>query len=68
MGNASIEITKKTPELSGTLGSLFYTKKEMITCRIIISFFLVHEKGLEPSRRLALVPKTSVSTNSTTRA
>nr|DAS13219.1 MAG TPA: hypothetical protein [Caudoviricetes sp.] len=30
--------------------------------------FLVHEKGLEPSRRLALVPKTSVSTNSTTRA
>ena len=47
MGNASIEITKKTPELSGTLGSLFYTKKEMITCRIIISFFLVHEYQLE---------------------
>lgn len=29
---------------------------------------MVHEKGLEPSRQLALVPKTSVSTNSTTRA
>ena len=30
--------------------------------------YLVREKGLEPSRREALVPKTSVSTNSTTRA
>ena len=29
---------------------------------------LVREKGLEPSRLAALVPKTSVSTNSTTRA
>ena len=32
------------------------------------SSVLVREKGLEPSRREALVPKTSVSTNSTTRA
>ena len=29
---------------------------------------MVREKGLEPSRPKALVPKTSVSTNSTTRA
>ena len=29
---------------------------------------MVREKGLEPSRLAALVPKTSVSTNSTTRA
>jgi hypothetical protein len=28
---------------------------------------MVGEKGLEPSRLAALVPKTSVSTNSTTR-
>lgn len=31
------------------------------------SIFLVGEKGLEPSRLATLVPKTSVSTNSTTR-
>lgn len=30
--------------------------------------FLVRMKGLEPSRLTALVPKTSVSTNSTTSA
>ncbi len=29
---------------------------------------MVREKGLEPSRLATLVPKTSVSTNSTTRA
>gem|GEM_PF-6128770 len=29
---------------------------------------MVREKGLEPSRRKALAPKASVSTNSTTRA
>ncbi len=29
---------------------------------------MVREEGLEPTRREALVPKTSVSTNSTTRA
>ncbi len=33
-----------------------------------IRCLLVHGKGLEPSRLAALVPKTSVSTNSTTRA
>ncbi len=31
-------------------------------------YFLVRMKGLEPSRLSALVPKTSVSTNSTTSA
>ena len=31
-------------------------------------FWMVRMKGLEPSRREALVPKTSVSTNSTTSA
>ncbi len=31
-------------------------------------FILVRERGLEPPRPKALVPKTSVSTNSTTRA
>ncbi len=38
------------------------------TTEKIDRFSMVHEKGLEPSRQLALVPKTSVSTNSTTRA
>lgn len=32
------------------------------------AFYLVREKGLEPSRPKALAPKASVSTNSTTRA
>jgi hypothetical protein len=31
-------------------------------------FYMVREKGLEPSRLAALAPKASVSTNSTTRA
>ena len=35
-------------------------------CRSV--FYMVREKGLEPSRPKALAPKASVSTNSTTRA
>jgi hypothetical protein len=36
--------------------------------RMICLFYMVREKGLEPSRPEALAPKASVSTNSTTRA
>ena len=36
--------------------------------QICWAFYLVREKGLEPSRLAALAPKASVSTNSTTAA
>lgn len=41
----------------------------LIVCYEILGKFhnVVGEEGLEPSRRKPLVPKTSVSTNSTTR-
>ncbi len=39
-----------------------------MTDQPICHFYMVREKGLEPSRPKALAPKASVSTNSTTRA
>lgn len=47
-----------------TTSSKVLVREKKLGCYLLT---LVGEKGLEPSRLAALVPKTSVSTNSTTR-
>lgn len=45
-----------------------FLDKKRISQTFCLTYSMVREKGLEPSRPKALVPKTSASTNSATRA
>ena len=64
-GLDSVGLSYCSQQYSITIQVLTWLKKEKRPTNVDL-FSLVGMKGLEPSRPEALVPKTSVSTNSTT--